>query len=380
MNVTRAKLDSYRNSVNAQAAAARAEVSAMLDAMLKTNKGHEPRVIRDYALQVIRDVMSVYGRNAGELADSLFEDMTGETARLYDGIDWDMVIDKVRYLTSMIVAGDAEGFKSGLVDAANFYVKRNNYENTVRNCRDKGIRYARVPTGRETCAFCFMLSSRGFVYYSEMTAMGEHGYHVNCDCIAVPGDENTVVEGYDWRGMYERYKQCCETANVSPYATGREYRNAVMREINTRDYEWLYTGKAPEVKYETERVKYNATVRNPHEQRTAERLARLGIEPYFIQDYKMVVGEDGIKRKVGMPDFRNGVEIKTPLTSKNARGAVRNYLDNSAKKQGVKRVIIDNTESLFTDEQLISAVSELLPEYSLKVAVLGKNGRLIDIK
>lgn len=48
-------------------------------------------------------------------------------------------------------------------------------------------RYARVPSGAKTCAFCVMLASRGFAYSTEKSAGGEdEKYHNDCDCMIIP--------------------------------------------------------------------------------------------------------------------------------------------------------------------------------------------------
>lgn len=67
--------------------------------------------------------------------------------------------------------------------------------------RKKGVRFARVPTGRETCTFCIMLASRGAVYHTRKTAGEFKHFHRHCDCKVVPGFEDDpmaeLVEGYD---------------------------------------------------------------------------------------------------------------------------------------------------------------------------------------
>ncbi|WP_419060046.1 hypothetical protein [Ellagibacter isourolithinifaciens] len=55
--------------------------------------------------------------------------------------------------------------------------------------RDKGVTFARVPTGTETCTFCLMLASRGAVYHSRKTAGEFKHFHRNCDCKVVPSFE-----------------------------------------------------------------------------------------------------------------------------------------------------------------------------------------------
>ena len=73
-----------------------------------------------------------------------------------------------------------------------------------------GMRFARVPTGRETCGWCYMLASRGFGYTSAQAASA--GSHEGCDCLVVPGaDGKTVVEGYDPEWMRSCWSDCVST-------------------------------------------------------------------------------------------------------------------------------------------------------------------------
>lgn len=58
--------------------------------------------------------------------------------------------------------------------------------------------WARVLTGRENCAFCVMLASRGAVYRSEESAGGTNSrtFHKGCDCKVVP-----VFDPDNWPGL-----------------------------------------------------------------------------------------------------------------------------------------------------------------------------------
>lgn len=60
--------------------------------------------------------------------------------------------------------------------------------------------YARVLSGRESCAFCTMLASRGAVYSEDTVIRRSDGrrYHDGCDCIPV-----LVVDGKPWEGQKE---------------------------------------------------------------------------------------------------------------------------------------------------------------------------------
>ena len=61
----------------------------------------------------------------------------------------------------------------------------------------KRIGYARVLSGKESCAFCAMLASRGPVYSEDTVTRRADGrrYHDGCDCRAV-----LVIEGQPWPG------------------------------------------------------------------------------------------------------------------------------------------------------------------------------------
>lgn len=76
-------------------------------------------------------------------------------------------------------------------------------------------RWARVPTGRTTCAFCLMLASRGPAYGSKRSAGGDSNkYHADCDCTPTPiwlGDE--LPEGYDPEALYDTYSDAAEAAS-----------------------------------------------------------------------------------------------------------------------------------------------------------------------
>lgn len=65
------------------------------------------------------------------------------------------------------------------------------------------VGYARVLSGRESCAFCTMLASRGAVYQEDTVITRKDGrrYHDGCDCIPV-----LVVEGEPWQGQEEAEK------------------------------------------------------------------------------------------------------------------------------------------------------------------------------
>lgn len=103
---------------------------------------------------------------------------------------------------------DAAALIEKLVGRLDFEVKRAAgdciFENGKHDKRKP--RYARVATGSETCGFCLMLASRGFVYTTANAAGDLNHYHANCDCRVVPSWKGTSLQGYDPQAMYDRWQ------------------------------------------------------------------------------------------------------------------------------------------------------------------------------
>lgn len=87
-------------------------------------------------------------------------------------------------------------------------------------------RWARVPRGSVTCAFCTMLAGRGFVYTSEETAGGGLGnvYHAHCDCEPVPTWGEAKLAGYDPERLDALYREA-----VRGLPAGASYREILAR-------------------------------------------------------------------------------------------------------------------------------------------------------
>lgn len=282
MAVSQARLNRYRADVDAYGDAAAAYIEEYLSALIAENPGAPISEIRDETIAAIDDALNAFGDQASTLALDLLEEIADsygvavETA-IEDVIPAEMVDGGVRYAARRLVEGDSPAFTRDVADLSRYYIHRGALENMERNCARNELRYARVPSGRETCGFCFMLSSRGFVYRSEQTASGEHGYHEHCDCVIVPGFKDLPaseqIEGYDPDGMLDRWHDCQvtvgtdeelrerwrsmtakERARYKGGSEGERYRRFVnaqaMREAETRDFRWLNTGAIPKTTLE----------------------------------------------------------------------------------------------------------------------------------
>ena len=293
MAVSKALLDAFRVELETQAGKASSYALAYLEAMRAMFPDVGVAEVWDAAIEAIRESLSIYGDQAAALAGALFDQLAAEHgyaagSTVQSVIDDAEIERKVRYFAGSLASGKVEEFDRSVSDLTGYYVKRSAFENMVRNCERNGIRYARVPSGTETCAFCFMLSSRGFVYRSKGSASRNHrrgdGYHRNCDCIVVPGfgdlPPDAQVEGYAPSQMYDRWSQCADTVGIdAKRALGsEELRRAVLQEVETRDWRWLYTGKVPEI------TKDRGAKPLDKEKAVADILARNGFAVHFLKE------------------------------------------------------------------------------------------------
>lgn len=74
-------------------------------------------------------------------------------------------------------------------------------------------RWARVPAGPTTCAFCLMLASRGFAYLSEESAGLGNSYHPHCDCRIVPSWGKQHLAGFN----PDRYRRMWDSTGSGEY-------------------------------------------------------------------------------------------------------------------------------------------------------------------
>lgn len=344
MRITNRELNRYRKELDKRSLNAKAYVLARLRSEAKDLSNVADA--RNATIEIIRDALGMYGDEAQVVASTLFDEICEAegikaSSEIFDNvIDDELMQKKVRYYAEKI-EDDWQGYEKSNADLITYYVKRSAYENIIRNCKKNHVRYARVPSGRETCPFCFMLSSRGFAYLTKETAE-MHGLHPHCDCIVVPGkDSKTKISGYDPDGMAKRFRQCQNTAGVK--TVNMLNRKQVFKEIETRDWEWLYTGKIPTVIDNDVKLK-------SHEKIAVENLKNNG----FKVELRPINKGTGIKtsdiyiKSSSVKDW----EIKSPQGS--GKRNIANQF-NEAKGQS-KRLIIDLSRSPKTYDEVINDV------------------------
>lgn len=378
MAVSQARLNRYRADLDDLGEAARSFMVEFIRATTANNPGMSVAELRDETIGAVDSALYAFGDQASSLALDLFDEIVvdghgldAETV-IEDVINPEMIEGGVRYSARQLVEGDTEAFTRDVADLTRYYIKRSAMENMVRNCERNDLRYARVPSGRETCAFCFMLSSRGFVYRSEQTAGHAHAYHENCDCVIVPGFDgipaDKQVKGYDPDGMLERWHECQAAAggdsdfrdewksmgknDRARYKGGSDaerYRRFVnakaMREIETRDWRWLYTGDVPKETYQSSRARdeLNAT-----EKLTCKILRENGFKQHVLERSN----EHGVKTAdilLGASEIR--ADYKTPRG--NGFNSIDQLMRDAGKKADIAIVHLVKGESAMSMDDAI---------------------------
>lgn len=214
--IPRAAVDFLTEEINGISADAQARVLKVLQGIQWTPENIAE--CRDLVLQALASVMPTYTSMAAQASadfyDAARELCVGEAmgAQAISGYEPERTERSVRAFVQKIVDGKAvETFNDSVLQRVDYELRRSaNWCVTANGRSDpRKPRYARVPTGAETCDFCLMLASRGFVYHSEASAAVDHT-HYACDCRAVPGWGGTEVEGYDTQAIYDRWQDAVD--------------------------------------------------------------------------------------------------------------------------------------------------------------------------
>lgn len=213
--IPRAAVDFLTEEINGISADAQARVLEVLQGINWTPENIAE--CRDLVLQILATVMPTYTTMAAQASadfyDAARELVVGEKmgAKAISGYDEAKTAGAVRAFVRFVVDGRVDTFNEQVLQRVDYEMKLSAANSTIENGkRDKRKpRYARVPTGAETCDFCLMLASRGFVYNSQSTASMGH-VHSGCDCRIVAGWDGMEVDDYDPRSIYDRWQDAID--------------------------------------------------------------------------------------------------------------------------------------------------------------------------
>lgn len=178
----------------------------------------QPAVVRDALLDFLPQLAATYGDIAAVAAAEWYENLRGKVAGLppYEtvlssGVKREAIVESVRWAAGGLWGDDPEQVRRVLEGCVQAWVKYSGRDTVARNVEFDPAkpRYARVPRGAHTCAWCAMLASRGFVYRTKETAGFVEGtFHNDCDCEIVPSFEakSAHITGYDPDTLYAQYK------------------------------------------------------------------------------------------------------------------------------------------------------------------------------
>jgi len=244
MQIPRSYIENYSNALNVVSERSRA---ALVDALSQIDYTADVADIRNAVIAIMQPACGASSTMAARLAADFYD---GLRARF--GIDDGFTADVDSQREPEATEGAVRAFAQDLVDEKpieqfigkcadriDYETRRAANECIAYNAKNdpRKPRWARIPTGAETCQFCIMLASRGFVYHSEETASHAHS---SCDCRVVPSwDKSPTAQGYDPDKYYDMWKHPEKYENAQGQDSGIEFslggiKNAdvVRREIN----------------------------------------------------------------------------------------------------------------------------------------------------
>ena len=222
MEVPRKYLDNYTSALSQIADQSKASLGRALAAIDYTA---DPATVRAQTVAAMQQACGAASEMSARTAAAFYD---GMRSYITDGTFAAVARSEripaateqaVRAFLKKLFEGDSDEFERLCMERIDYEVRRAAGECVKYNVgRDRygDTRYARVPTGTETCAFCLMLASRGPVYHTPETAGMYDHYHAHCDCRIVPfwgtfeiGPSRragaTSIEGYDPDALYEQY-------------------------------------------------------------------------------------------------------------------------------------------------------------------------------
>ena len=153
---------------------------------------------------VLRGMVETNARSSSMLAAQFYRGMsmlqTGEDVDVEWPFNYDQTAADIA-LNGMYkqADGDMEKLARLIGERISYEINRaakvSVWRNGQRDSRE--VRYARVPTGPETCAWCLMTAGLGYWF---MTAESASHTHRGCDCQIVPaigGIHSVKIRGYD---------------------------------------------------------------------------------------------------------------------------------------------------------------------------------------
>ena len=204
--------------------------------------------LRDELIEELEVVADKYASATESAAARVYEEAAASMSEKYpeaqvaNSIEAGKFESQVRSRAKFLFEGDLTNFQQRLAEYVEMQVwdaAKITIGESVQKHREelpeKDMRFARKIRPGDTCATCFMMATRGFIYKSRESALAHQ--HTNCRCVAIPGAGIDSIFGYDLRGMRDRYDSV-----VKELRSGHSSYE-VLQALSAKDPHWLRTGK-----------------------------------------------------------------------------------------------------------------------------------------
>lgn len=218
--ISAAEFAAYNRAVAKIGDRAASDVETAVLAWCRAHEGATVADKREAAKLIMEGFVQGYDDVAAEFAALWYDDLAERNgARLQQAVTMttykpESVDEVARYQAKKLANGGDAAFAKACGEYARNDAFRSLNETIISNVgrdKDRGARFARIPTGFETCTFCIMLASRGAVYHTRKSAGEFKHFHRHCDCKVVPGFEDDqdaeLVEGVRPEELRERWWQ-----------------------------------------------------------------------------------------------------------------------------------------------------------------------------
>ena len=185
--IPREAIDYVTREVNGVSAEAQAEVMRVLERIDWSDITAAREIVVQAVQMALANATTLAAQASADFYDASRTLCIGEPmgAVAISGYEPEKTDRAIRSFVRFVERGEVEKFNDQVLQRMDYEVKRSAGNSMFRNGANdtRHPKFARVPTGAETCDFCLMLASRGFVYSSKMSAGGVKLDHYHAGCV-----------------------------------------------------------------------------------------------------------------------------------------------------------------------------------------------------
>lgn len=198
-------LRNYRRSTGDLAALVEDEVERFWKTLDLSDGRGTSKALQEFLVELVQDYGDIAAVLAGDYYDALMEEYkhSANEAILADVTPEEEIRVSARAGVSPLFGAEPDhALALSLVAAGAVRLALQPGRSTVdANSRRDGLLYARIPTGKDTCAFCLYMAALGPIF-GRVEIEDGNKYHDKCYCIPTPmrGPEDAPKD-YDLKGL-----------------------------------------------------------------------------------------------------------------------------------------------------------------------------------